>query len=89
MICVSCAATSPVKQSAEITGKIAAGINIPEQPADCKVREAHPTISVGVNKIVVIDRYRTALDRANDRVIRCYNHREEIRMRINATTGSE
>lgn len=87
-IIVSCSATNPVKEPAETLGRIAAGVNIPAQPADCKVREAHPTIIVGANKVVIIDRYRTALNRANDRVSRCYDHREDIRARINAETGS-
>lgn len=54
-------------------------VNIPPQPADCKVQEEHAPVIAGVDKVVTLRRERGQLDKANARVVRCFEYNENIR----------
>ena len=55
---------------------------IPDQPADCKVIE-NPDVVRRERLDVSLAKTAKALDRANGRVIRCWEWNDEIRKKIN------
>jgi hypothetical protein len=52
---------------------------MPDQPGDCRTEEAHATLALGTQPIVVLRKERKALDRANARVTRCADHYDNVR----------
>jgi len=59
-----------------------AGIEIPPQPEDCRVQEAHAAIGKGMEARSVLRRERGGLDRQNARGERCWQFNEDIRVRF-------
>nr|WP_081593561.1 hypothetical protein [Rhizobium mesoamericanum] len=68
---ISSCTTDRLKKSATVQGKIAAGINLPAWPDDCRELEAHASVDVGSELRSVLVRERSALDRQNARTGRC------------------
>lgn len=65
--------------AAKKQGVAKARVNMPEQPADCRVKEAHATLTIGAEPVVVLRKERTALDRANARITRCADNYDNVR----------
>lgn len=65
-------------------GKLATPVlaEIPDQPPDCAVREDHAPLTAGVDKVVTLRLERGQLDKANDRVTRCYEFNRDVRARL-------
>nr|WP_132534968.1 hypothetical protein [Rhizobium sp. PP-F2F-G48] len=74
-----CSSLSRINTAGQTTGKAKAGIDIPDQPDDCRKLEPHAPVTVGVELRSVLRRERGALDRANARVGRCAADRDNLR----------
>ncbi|QKV20742.1 hypothetical protein HTY61_18095 [Oricola thermophila] len=59
-------------------GAVAAGIEPASLPDDCRRTEPHAALVEGVDKIVILDRERDALDRQNARTLRCARAHDDI-----------
>lgn len=70
MLISSCAETRLFVAAAE-TGRTQARVILPDLPPDCRVKEAHASVTVGAHAVSVITRERNALDRQNARTDRC------------------
>lgn len=66
-----CSSTERLKSAAAEQGRISAGINLPDLPADCAAHESHAAIAVGAELRSILVKERAALNRANSRVDRC------------------
>lgn len=53
------------------TGRAQARVSLPDMPADCRAKEAHAPLAVGLHAVSVLKRERAALDRQNARTGRC------------------
>lgn len=60
-------------------GAARAGMHLPAQPEECARDEPHAPLSAGASAIVVLDRERSALDRANASKRRCYDFNQSAR----------
>nr|WP_145317625.1 MULTISPECIES: hypothetical protein [unclassified Rhizobium] len=60
-----------MEKASSAKGVIAAGINLPPLPDDCRKKEPHAAVRVGDELRSVLVRERGALDRANERGERC------------------
>ncbi|WP_348642350.1 hypothetical protein [Rhizobium sp. ERR 922] len=67
----SCSLTDRLEKASSAKGVIAAGINLPPLPDDCRKKEPHAAVRVGDELRSVLVRERGALDRANERGERC------------------
>jgi hypothetical protein len=61
-------------------GRTSAGVDLPDLPADCWVKEPHAPLSVGEEARVAIRMERKATDRANARVGRCAGFYDDLRV---------
>jgi len=68
--------------SAATEGRVKAGLNLPEYPADCRLREAHAALSAGDELRAVLVRERAALDRQNARGRRCAEFYDTLRNKM-------
>lgn len=64
--------------AAERQGVAAAGLTIGALPEDCRTREPHAALVAGIEIRGVLKRERAALERANDRVIRCADYHDDL-----------
>lgn len=55
-----------------------ARVNIPPLPDDCRLQEPHAAVSVDAEVIAILKRERSALNRANARVIRCADNYDNV-----------
>lgn len=53
-------------------------MNIPALPDDCRAQEPHAAVSIDAEVLAVLKRERTALNRANARVIRCAENYDNV-----------
>jgi hypothetical protein len=78
MILSGCASLDGrVKHAAAIQAH--ANIHYPpaDMPDDCDKREPHAALTENAEVRSILKRERAALDRANDRIVRCTTHAEE------------
>ena len=71
LIVSGCNLTNRLNTAASDIGKLSAGVNLPDQPEDCRKKEPHAAIMVGDELRSILVRKRGALDRANARGTRC------------------
>ena len=67
-----------LKTAATEQGRVAAKPAAPVLPEDCRLREPHAALVPGADARSVLKRERRALDRANDRVIRCADLTDDL-----------
>ena len=82
MFLPSCAQTDRLAKAAAEQGIIAAGVNLPEWPEDCRKKEAHAPITEGAEARSVLIRERGALDRQNARGDRCSAFYDRLRAEL-------
>lgn len=76
----SCATTEQrIIKAGEVKGKVEAGVILPDQPADCRVEEAHAALKAGDEVRSVLVRERSALDRQNARTDRCADFYADVK----------
>lgn len=69
-------------------GVAQAQITLPELPADCRRKEPHAPLAVGREVRIVLKDERKALNRANDRIVRCADFYDDARRRIESPDDS-
>lgn len=69
----SCATTDSksIDNSGAALGRLAAVRTLPDQPADCKVKESHVRVTKGADPWSLLIREGSQLDKANSRIDRC------------------
>lgn len=73
-----CSVTERLNAAAVDIGTAQARVTLPAQPADCNKREPHAKLNVGLELRSALDAERRSTTRANDRVQRCYELRENV-----------
>jgi hypothetical protein len=68
-----------LRAAGAVQGSASAGVDLPDLPPDCRVKEPHAPLSVGEEARVVIRMERRATDRANARVGRCAGFYDDLR----------
>lgn len=81
MMLGSCQTTdkASIRKSATVIGQIRAGVNLPELPADCRVKEMHVVVRKGAVLQSIIVRERAQLNRQNARTDRCNDFYDNTR----------
>ena len=83
MICASCSSVEKrLTAAATIKGEAEAGVNLPNQPDDCRKQEPHAALTAGAEARSVLIRERAALDRQNARTGRCSEFYDDVRARL-------
>lgn len=84
----SCATTEQrLIKAGEVKGKVEAGVNLPDQPADCRVQEEHAALKAGDEVRSVLVRERSALDRQNSRTDRCADFYDDLKNEFKRPIG--
>lgn len=76
---ISCGNTKLIKQLHEASaekGKAEAGINLLDQPPDCRTKVPHAPRHLGDEAVSVLKREGKQLDKANDKIVRCAEDRD-------------
>ena len=73
-----------IRAQANKLGKAQAGLNLPEVPAICKKRVPHAALTEGEELSVLLGRERAQLDKANNRLIDCAHHNEQLKTNLEA-----
>ena len=68
---VGCSTTDGLTRAADQQGRIAAGIGIGPQPAECWINTPHAAVHLGDDAVAVIKRERSQTDKANASKHRC------------------
>lgn len=68
--------------AAKKQGQTQAGINLPDQPDDCRKKEPHADIREGDEARSVLARERAALNRQNERTARCADFYDDVKRRF-------
>lgn len=78
-----CQSLSARNTDAAITRAVMeATVDIPNLPADCRIREPHAPLVKGSEVRSVLKRERAALEKANSRIDRCAKFYDEVRERF-------
>lgn len=70
-----------LNKAATTQGEALASVPPVTAPDDCRIREAHARLAVGMEIRSALKRERAALDRANDRVTRCADYFDDFNAR--------
>ncbi len=71
--------SNKIEQAGTKLGTIAAGVSIPELPAECRKREPHADPALGSEPLSILKRERAHLDSANKRVEMCAENYDTVR----------
>jgi hypothetical protein len=63
-------------------GQSAAGVHIPDQPAECRKTVPHAARKIGDEAVSVIERSDRQLDKANARILRCAADRDNVKSKL-------
>lgn len=69
-------------QSAAEKGRVEAGVHIADQPADCRLTVPRAARKVGDEAVSVLKRSDKQLDKANARILRCANDRDNVKAKL-------
>jgi hypothetical protein len=70
-------------------GTLSAGVDLPDQPVDCRAKEAHAAVAAGTEVRSALIRERDALDRQNARGGRCAEFYDDLKARMARKTDDD
>lgn len=88
LISSGCASNQRLIDASVARGVAQAQPILPQLPADCRKREPHAPLIAGAEVRLVLKDERKALDRANDRVIRCANFYDDAKSKAESPDDS-
>jgi hypothetical protein len=84
---ISCGNTKLVRQLHEASvgkGKAEAGLNFLGQPPDCRTKVPHAAVRLGDEAVTSLKREGKQLDKANNKIIRCAEDRDNSERMLQA-----
>lgn len=74
----SCVGSNPAVE----LGRLQARVTLPDLPSDCRVKEPHAPIAVGMYTVSVLRRERDAHERSWERQDRCNTFYDQLRAAV-------